>query len=524
MEAHAVAVEKPFASAREQFEGIVVWLDSDEARAMNHREVEDALEAKGRELLRRLYQSHLDLRGPAAILGPVVGSDGVARGQRRTGEERSLRVVFGDVTVPRTACMARGATRLYPADAELNLPAEVYSHGVQRRVAEEAAKNSFDEVVESMARHTGAHVPKRQAEQLCATAAKDFDAFYATRAVSAEKPAPATGSIVVITADGKGVVMRKEDLREATRKKAETRTHKLDKRLSKGEKKNAKRMATVAAVYTIAPFARTPEEIVASLAGEPAATGAKRPRPEHKRVWASLEKEPGQVIDDAFQEAGRRDPERQKTWVALVDGNETQLSILAKEALERDVSLVIILDVIHVIEYLWKAALVFHGEGRPETEKWVSEHLLEVLRGHSSNVAAGIRRSATLRDLPAAKRKPIDKCADYLLKYADFLHYDRYLAAGLPIATGVIEGACRHLIKDRMDVTGARWSLAGAEAILKLRALRSSGDFDDYWQFHETKEWERNHAARYANGRPPPTRAVAHKAGRRSRAHLQVVK
>jgi hypothetical protein len=524
MQAHVVAVEKRFPSSREQFEEIVVWLDSDEARAMNHREVEDALESKGRELLRRLYQDHMFLRGPAEVVGPVVGSDGIARGQRRKGEERSLTVVFGDVTVPRTGCMARGATRLYPVDAELNLPEAVYSHGVQRRVAEEAAKNSFDEVVKSMARHTGANVPKRQAEQLCATAAKDFDAFYSTRAASEDKPATPTGSVIVVTADGKGVVMRKQDLREATRKKAATRKHKLDKRLSKGEKKNAKRMATVAAVYTVAPFVRTPEEIVASLGGEPVATPKKRPRPEKKRVWASLEKEPEQVIDDAFKEAWRRDPERRKTWVALVDGNETQLRILAEEALERDIALVVILDVIHVIEYLWKAALAFHAEGSPETEKWVGEHLLEVLRGHSSNVAAGIRRSATLRGLPAAKRKPVDKCADYLLKYTDFLHYDQYLAAGLPIATGVIEGACRHLIKDRMDLTGARWSLDGAEAILKLRALRSSGDFDDYWQFHETNEWERNHASRYANGRPPTTRPVTPKAGRKPRPHLRVVK
>jgi hypothetical protein len=524
MQAHAVAVEKPFTSSREQFEEIVVWLDSDEAWAMNHRELEDAMEAKGRELLRRLYQDHLDLRGPAEVVGPVVGSDGIARGQRRTGEERALTVVFGDVTVPRTGCTARGATRLYPLDAELNLPEGVYSHGVQRRVAEEAAKNSFDEVVESMSRHTGANVPKRQAEELCATAAKDFDAFYATRAASEEKPTTPSGSIVVVTADGKGVVMRKEDLREATRKKAETRTHKLDKRLSKGEKKNAKRMATVAAVYTVAPFVRTPEEIVAGLGGEPAATPKKRPRPEQKRVWASLEKEPDQVIDDAFEEAWRRDRERKKTWVALVDGNETQLRILAAEAIERDISLVVILDVIHVIEYLWKAALAFHAEGTPEAEQWVSERLLEVLRGHSSNVAAGIRRSATLRDLSAAKRKPADTCANYLLKYADFLHYDQYLAAGLPIASGVIEGACRHLIKDRMDLTGARWSLDGAEAILKLRALRSSGDFDDYWLFHETKEWERNHAARYANGRPPPTTPAAPKAGRKSHSHLRLVK
>jgi len=96
----------------------------------------------------------------------------------------------------------------------------------------------------------------------------------------------------------------------------------------------------------------------------------------------------------------------------------------------------------------------------------------------------------------------VDKCANYLLKYAEFLRYDQYLVSGLPIATGVIEGACRHLIKDRMDLTGARWSLQGAEAVLRLRSLRSSGDFEEYWRFHEKEELERNHVTRYAGPIP----------------------
>ena len=120
--------------------------------------------------------------------------------------------------------------------------------------------------------------------------------------------------------------------------------------------------------------------------------------------------------------------------------------------------------------------------------------LLEILRGKAGYVAGGMRRSATLQSLTTAERKPVDECADYLLHYAPFLKYDEALAAGLPIATGVIEGACRHLVKDRMNVTGARWSLDGGEAVLRLRALRSSGDFDDYWKFHEIREYERNHS------------------------------
>ncbi len=157
------------------------------------------------------------------------------------------------------------------------------------------------------------------------------------------------------------------------------------------------------------------------------------------------------------------------------------------------------MDIIHVTEYLWKAAWCFYGEGNKQAEQWVSERLLEILRGKASLVAGGIKRSATRQRITPRNRGPIDKCAGYLLKNKHYLQYHRYLRDGLPIATGVIEGACRHLIKDRMDVTGARWSLQGAEAILKLRSLRSSGDFEEYWKFHEEQEYERNHLQLYAD-------------------------
>jgi len=140
-----------------------------------------------------------------------------------------------------------------------------------------------------------------------------------------------------------------------------------------------------------------------------------------------------------------------------------------------------------------------------EQDRWTRGRLLEILRGKASLIAAGMRRSATLREMAAAERKPVDECADYLLHYSPYLQYDKALAEGFPIATGVIEGACRHLVEDRMNLTGARWGLAGAEAVLRLRALRSSNDFDAYWKFHEQQEYERNHASHYANHCVPET-------------------
>lgn len=223
----------------------------------------------------------------------------------------------------------------------------------------------------------------------------------------------------------------------------------------------------------------------------------KRPHIANKRVWASVEQDAKTVIQSAFDEAVRRDPQHQREWVVLVEGVERQLDYVKAAAKQEGVVVTVILDFIHVLEYLWKAAFCFVAPSTVEAETWVMERALRILQGKASNVAAGIRRSATLQEMTAQDRANVDKCADYLLKYRAFLRYDTYLAKGYPIATGVIEGACRHLICDRMDITGARWRLDRAEAVLKIRALRSSGDFESYWQFHKVQAWKRNHVSKF---------------------------
>ena len=497
--------EDVFQMARDDFESIIGLLGSRETQGVSHSTIEDLLSSRGRELMRKLLQAHIDGRGPGEAAAPVRGADGVERDRPRI-HERDLGSLFGGVDVERLGYRADGVDSLHPLDAELNLPVESYSFGVRRLAAVEASKVSFDETVASLKQHTGTPVPKRQVEQLVVRAAQDFDRFYEERrGMEGEKSA----DILVLTADGKGVVMHRKDLREATRRKAQKRRRKLVQRLTKGEKKNAKRMATVAAVYTVEPFVRTAEQVVRGLAGlsAPDAPDApKRPRPENKRVWASLVKPADKVLEQAFAEAESRDLDHQKKWVAVVDGNEEQLQTLRRLAVARGLNLTIILDIIHVCEYLWKASLCFHTEGDPAREHWVQERLLRILNGRSSQVAAGMTRSATMRRLEEKDRKSVDACAYYLINHADYLHYDRYLAAGLPIATGVIEGACRYLVKDRMDITGARWRLRSAEAVLRLRALRKSGDFEEYWKFHEQREYERNHSSRYAGAKVVPIR------------------
>ena len=229
------------------------------------------------------------------------------------------------------------------------------------------------------------------------------------------------------------------------------------------------------------------------------------PAPKARRKWliASVVENAAAVVSNVFEEAERRDPGHQRTWVALVDANNHQIDRIKAEAKTRNVKVTIIVDLVHVLEYLWGSAWCFFKEGDPAAEEWVKHKALAILDGKAGILAAAIRRKATRIGLDDEQRTNADRAADYLLNKRRYLAYPTALQNGWPIATGVIEGACRHLVKDRMDLTGARWGLQGAEAILKLRALRSNGDFDTYWRYHLTKERHRVHESRYTNGLIP---------------------
>jgi hypothetical protein len=326
---------------------------------------------------------------------------------------------------------------------------------------------------------------------------------------------------LVVTLDGKGVPMRREALREATRKAKDKAETPPKTRPRKGQKAHRKRMSTVAAVYTIAPFVRTPEDVVSGLKLKPGEVGPVRPKPRDKRVWASLEASAEEVAMEAFDEARMRHAHTGRRWVGLVDGHEAQLGNLLFLAEHHEIELTVIIDVIHVLEYLWAAGRAFEPEGSPALDKWVTERFLKILQGKAPSVASGLRRLATRRRLSKKAKKPVEACAGYLTKYKDYLRYDEYLRDGLPIATGVIEGACRYLVRDRMEITGATWKLNGAEAVLRLRSLLASGDFDEYWAFHEQQEHRRNHLSKYPNERIPESHKPEET---RRRGHLRVVK
>lgn len=506
------------ASAR--FDALKAKMTSSSLADQSESEVETLIVSEGREALRLLLQGHIEWRMLAHVDDPVVGSDGVQRTACRADARRALETTLGTVAVVRPSFEVVGHESLRPHDASLGLPEDRYSYPVRRTVVASAIDVSYDAAAEALLRNTGAAVAKRQVEALIQRASVDFDAFYVNTVMPV--PSERTAEILVLTCDQKGIVMRHDALREPTREAAKQAVHKLATRLSKGEKRNRKRMASVAAVYTVAPYVRTAEDVVRGLASlrpvDSPEQRAARPRPQCKRVWASIEKSHAEVIDAAFAEAAARDPERKKTWVVLVDGDRKQLRRVADAARRFGVTPTILADFIHVLEYLWTASHAFHADGSPEAEAWVLERLLRVLKGDAGLVAGGMRRSATKRGLTTKERKPVDRAAGYITKLAPYLGYADALTRGFPIATGVIEGACRHLIADRFDITGARWSLAGAEALLKLRALRSSGDLDAYWDFHLDREHDRNHASRYAHATVPPLKPPTR------RGHLEAVR
>lgn len=383
-------------------------------------------------------------------------------------------------------------------DRVLNFPAEQYSLPLRQRVAEQARSLAMNPTVEAIDRTTGAHVPKRQAEQLVLRASQDFDAFYAQRM----QPANDTLSkkdLLVMTSDSKGIAMVPNGLRPATRAKADAakakRPKHADPMRSKAPRTHNKRMALVTAVYEIEPHVRTATEVTAGFSRKAGSVSSKQiPKPKNKTVTATVEKNQKAGILAMFQEAARRDPEQKRQAVALVDGELRQIESIKLEAKARGWRITVILDLIHVLHYVWAAAKALCLKGKRSAEKLANQCLLMLLEGKSSQVAKALLTLASERRVSVNARGPVGKCVGYLRKYAKYLRYDRFLAAGYPIATGVIEGACRHLVQDRMGITGARWDVPGAEAVLRLRALWTNGDWDVYWAFHEAQEARRNAA------------------------------
>lgn len=470
------------ARARQAFQALEEWLLSSEARQLPMHAVEREQERRGREIQRLLLETHIAYRGmgdvgPAIEVKSVEGeSDPVCHSRRRM-DVRHPQTIFGEITVDRLGYCHDGQAGVYPLDEQLQLSTRSFSYELQRRGVKAAVQGPFDEAVERIEASTGVRMPKRSAEDIVQKAASDFDVFYQQRI---PPPEGQTGPILVGSVDCKGIPMKKSQPAEKA------------VRRGKGEKASKKKMGVVATVYTQLPRVRTPEDVSDSLFGtdqRPAASERKRIRPEYKRVWASLRKGKVGLIDEMAQEMERRDPQQEKEWVALTDGERA----LQKTVQARLEDCPLVLDFQHALEKLWQAAYAFHDEGSPQAKEWVKVRALRILQGQVSQVIKGMRQSATKRHLSGPKRKPVEAAAAYFYRNRAQMCYDECLQKGWPIATGVVEGACKNLVKDRMERSGMRWTQQMAEAMLKLRATYLSDDFEKYWAFHVQQEQERLH-------------------------------
>jgi hypothetical protein len=468
--------------ARQGFAALEKWTFAEDTMKRPGHEVEAELFEQGREVLRKLLEAHYRARGQGDV-GPALEvsdeSEAVPHTHRRL-QERHQSTLFGEIKIERLAYHAPGQESIRPLDEDVQLPERSFSYEVQRVLAHRVVQSPFDEALDTVKYITGLKISKRSAEDMARDAATDFDKFYEQRTL---KPPEETAGIVVGTVDGKGVPMVKEERVEPV------------VRLGRGEKANKKRMATVAAVYTVAPRIRTPEEVTDSLfrpelkviSDGKESERQKRLKPEQKRVWASLAKSKDDIIQEVGVEMHVRDPEKAKKHVVVTDGERA----LQLRALKHIPGILLILDLLHVLEKLWTVAHIFHAEGSIEAQLWMQNHALRILRGQVSQVVKGIGQSATKRGIKGGKREIIDKALAYLYRNRSYMRYDLYLAEGLPIASGAVEGACKNLVKDRMERSGMRWKQPTAEAVLKLRALYLSGDFDAYWAFHVKQEQNR---------------------------------
>jgi len=429
---------------------------------------------------RTMLESYVGAQSPGD-LGPSVTVKG--RSLRRLQElhERRYVSVFGELTISRAVYGTRATQKheVVPLDARLGLPEGDFSHLLQEWDQAFCVQGSYDASRHTVARVLGLGQSVRSLEQMNVAMARAVESFRDAQ------PTPLVeeeGSLLVLTADGKGIPMRrKQDERPAGRRR------------KKGGKANKKRMACVGAAYTIEPFRRTADEVVDEVLRKQCR--AARPRPAHKRMRAELTREiegvevngKERIFSWFAEQVGARNPDGNKPVVCVMDGERA----LWKRLKESVPQVVCILDLFHVLERLWQAAHCFHAEGSVAAQEFVTDRLRRLLLGEVGYVIGGLKQMATKHKLRGARKRQLLTAVGYLQRNRGMMRYDEYLAAGYPIGSGVAEGACRHLVKDRMELTGMRWRTVGAQAMLDLRAVYLNDDWDAFQKSRVKQERRR---------------------------------
>lgn len=414
-------------------------------------------------------------------LGPSIEYEGRTVRRLETPRQRRYVSVFGELKINRHVYGTRETQKheLAPLDARLNLPAGDFSYLLQDWDQAACVQNSYEQSRVSMQRILGLGQSVRSLEHMTGEMAESVEGFRAQQPVP---PAQQEGAILVLTADGKGVPMRRES-DEAV----------AGGRRKKGQKANKKRMACVGSVYTIDPFVRTAQDVVDEVMRKKART--RRPVPRHKEVRAELTRPiGGQEVngkDRIFQwfseEAKRRNGDGSRPVLCLMDGERA----LWKKLSEYFTGIVCILDIFHVLERIWQAAHCFHAEGSDEASEFVSHRLERILEGHVGRVIGGLKQMAAKQGLKGSRLRQLQSAIGYLENNQRFMRYDEYLAAGYPIGSGVAEGCCRYVVKDRMERTGMRWRTTNAQSMLDVRAVYVSDQWESFNAYRMQSECER---------------------------------
>ena len=477
--------EQAILKGRTQFERLVALVQEGAAKGRTIDRVERDLWYGLLTLGRMLLEAFVSGQG-TGDLGPTLPWQGRTLHRLPYVHERRYVSVFGELTIPRHVYGTREAQKheMVPLDARLNLPAGEFSYLLQEWDQAACVQDSYDESRASMQRILGLGQSVRSLEHMTGEMAESVESFREAQPVP---PAAEEGSILVLTADGKGVPMRRgEGEGEEAAGQEEQKQGKA--KGSQGEKKpegeedkaGKKRMACVGSVYTIDPFVRTAQDVVDEVMRKKAKE--KRPVPRHKEVRAELTREiDGKEVngkDRIFQwfaeQAQGRNGDRGKPVVCVMDGERA----LWKRLTAGFLGVVCILDIFHVLERLWAAAHCFHAKESKEAREFVSERLKRILEGQVGRVIGGLRQMAGKQRLKGKRLAVLESAIGYLENHRRFMRYDEYLAAGYPIGSGVAEGSCRYVVKDRMERTGMRWRTASAQAMLDVRAVYVS----DHWE------------------------------------------
>jgi hypothetical protein len=474
--------------------------------------VEQAYEGKQavHELERSLFQGLLGLGhqllgqffalcGTGDAGAKVVLEDGREVKRLETLHGREYLSVFGLFELERTVYGSREGQKIeyVPLDAQWQLPGSKFSYLLQQWDQGLVVEAPYTQVSEWLERLLGFGQSVHSLERINGQLSSSVAAFWEARA-----PAPpAQGEeIVVCSADGKGVVMRGEPSEvEAAEPGA----------ASEDTTGGGKKMALIGAAYTIAPYVRTPEEVLEALFAAPETSAEKpplRPKPVAKYVRASFERDAQETMAPSYscifswldQEQRQRDPDNSHRRVVLMDGQQT-LWQAAREHFQNGDS-VEILDLMHALKYLWEAAALLCPEADQATRRaWVKQQTKRILNGGVETVIRSLRALGAQHAFNAEQRKKLQKICGYLSNNASRMRYDQYLQAGYPIASGVIEGACRHVVCDRMERSGMRWVRAGAQAMLGLRCIGINREWDPFMAFHIGRENRRLYPLKAAN-------------------------